>query len=227
LKITFLGHAGLLVEAGGKRVAIDPWLTGNPAAALKAEELKVDAVVLTHGHSDHSADAVGIAAANGCPVVAVVELAGHLARKGVQTIGLNTGGGYAWDGIRVKLTPAFHSSSYEDGGQVLYAGQPAGVLLTIDGKTLYHAGDTALFSDMKLIGDRNAIDVAALPIGDYFTMGPDDAAQAAEWIGAKRVIPVHYDTFPPIRQDGEAFAAKIAELGLECVLLKPGDSTEV
>ncbi|HZG87629.1 metal-dependent hydrolase [Paenibacillus sp.] len=227
MRITFLGHSGLLVEAGGKRVAIDPFLTGNPMAAMRAEQLKVDGVVLTHGHGDHASDAAKIAAECGCRIVAAVELAGILARKGVQTVGMNLGGTYEWDGIRVKLTPALHSSSYEDGDQVLYAGPACGALLTIGGKTLYHTGDTALFSDLKLIGERHRIDVAALPIGDHFTMGPDDALDAAAWIGAKRVIPLHYDTFPMIRQDGAAFAARLAERGIDGYPLKPGETLTI
>lgn len=227
MKITFMGHSGLLAEADGLRVVIDPFLTGNPKAAMKAEDLKADAVVLTHGHSDHTSDALGISKANNCPIIAVFELAAILGGKGADTIGMNTGGGYEWKGIRLKFTQAFHSNSYQDGDQFLYAGQPAGVLLTMGGKTLYHTGDTALFSDLKMIGERNRIDIAAVPIGDFFTMGPDDALVAAEWIGAKQVIPIHYDTFPPIQQDAAAFCAKLENLGIKGHPLKPGESVEL
>jgi L-ascorbate metabolism protein UlaG (beta-lactamase superfamily) len=227
LRITFLGHSGLLAEGDGKRVVIDPFLTGNPKAAMKPEDVKVDGVLLTHGHGDHLSDAVSIAAANNCPIVTVVELAGHLGKKGVQTVGMNTGGSYEWKGIRVKLTQAFHSSSYQDGDQLLYAGQPVGILLTLGGKTLYHTGDTALFSDMKMIGERHRIDVTALPIGDFFTMGPEDALDAATWIGAKHVIPLHYNTFPPIQQDGAAFVANLEARGLIGHELEPGQTLEI
>ena len=227
MRITFLGHSAILAEAEGKRVVIDPFLTGNPKAALKAEELKADGVVLTHGHGDHTSDAVAVARANDCPIVAVVELADILAKKGAKTVGMNTGGTYEWNGIRVKMTPAFHSSSYQDGDVALYAGQAVGVLLTMGGKTLYHTGDTALFSDMKLIGERHRIDATALPIGGHFTMGPDDALDAAAWIGAKHVVPIHYDTFPVIRQDGAAFVRGLERRGLVGHALQPGESIEV
>ncbi|TLS50220.1 metal-dependent hydrolase [Paenibacillus antri] len=227
MRITFLGHACFLVEADGKRVAIDPFLTGNPTAPIKPEELNVDGIVLTHGHGDHTSDAVAVAKANGCPIVAVVELASLLARKGAETVGMNTGGTYEWNGIRVKMTQAFHSSSYEDEDGLHYAGQPVGVLLTMGGKTLYHTGDTALFSDLKLIGERHRIDVTALPIGGHFTMDPVDALDAATWIGAKHVIPMHYDTFPPIRQDGAAFVRRLEERGLIGHAMKPGETLEV
>ena len=227
LRITFLGHAGFVAEADGKRVAIDPFLTGNPVAKTKPEELKVDGVVLTHGHGDHTSDAVAIALANDCPIVAVVELASLLARKGAKTVGMNTGGTYEWNGIRAKMTQAFHSSSYEDEEGQHYAGQAVGVLLTIGGKTLYHTGDTALFSDLKMIGERHAIDAVALPIGGHFTMGPDDALDAATWIGAKQVIPIHYDTFPMLRQDGDEFVRRLAERGMVGHAMKPGESLEL
>lgn len=227
MRITFLGHAGLLVEGNGVSIAIDPFLSGNPLAAHKPEDLRVNAVALTHGHGDHSSDAAAIARANGCPVIAVVELADLIAAEGVDTIGMNTGGTVRLEGFELKLTPAFHSSSYVVDGVARYAGQPGGFVLTMGGKTLYHAGDTALFSDMRLIGERHRIDAAALPIGDHFTMGPEDALLAAEWIGAKHVIPIHYNTFPPIRQDGEAFVRRLEALGIRGHALSPGEAVDI
>ncbi|WP_274362298.1 metal-dependent hydrolase [Paenibacillus thermotolerans] len=227
MNITFLGHSAMLVAGGERRVIIDPFLTGNPAAAMPAAEVKVDAVILTHAHGDHFGDAIDIAKANDCPIFAIVELAGYCKSKGVKTHGMNLGGSFEENGIRVQFTPALHSSSIQENGTLIYAGTPAGVVLTMGGKTLYHAGDTALFSDLKLVGRRVPIDVAALPIGDYFTMGPEDALDAASLIGAKHVIPVHYNTFPPIRQDGEAFVKRLEAIGIAGHALKPGETLTV
>lgn len=228
MKITFLGHAGLLVEGAGKKIVIDPFLSGNPVATMQADELKADVIVLTHGHEDHTNDAPAVALANDCPILAVVELAGLLSRTGAKTVGMNTGGRYRMDEhITVKLTQAFHSSSYTIDGVAHYAGQPQGVLLTIGDQTLYHMGDTALFSDIKLIGELHNIDIAAVPIGDQFTMGPEEALIAAKWTGAKHIIPIHFNTFPPIRQNGEQFVTQLAQQGQQGHELSPGQSIEL
>lgn len=225
MKVTFLGHAGVILESNGKRIAIDPFLSGNPLATIKAESLQVDAVLLTHGHGDHSADAATIAKQSNCPVIAVVELAALIEKSsGVQTVGVNTGGTYYIGDIKVKFVQAFHSSSYEVDGFSIYAGQPQGILVTMDNQTVYHMGDTALFSDIKLIGELNKIDLALIPIGDHFTMGPEEALIAAKWTGAGTVMPIHYNTFPPIVQDGATFAARIEEQGQNAIELKPGES---
>lgn len=205
-------------------MVIDPFLSGNPASVIKPSELEVDAVILTHGHDDHFGDTLEIARRNRCPVIAIHELAMFCHSKGTEAHGMNIGGSHDFSGFRVKLTQAFHSSSVRDGDRLQVAGDPAGVLLTMDGKTLYHSGDTCLFGDMKLIGERNAIDAAALPIGSNYTMGPDDAAVAAEWLGARTVIPVHYNTFPLIRQDAASFAAALQEKGIACAVLQYGES---
>ncbi|WP_322902982.1 metal-dependent hydrolase [Paenibacillus campi] len=228
MKITYYGQSCLLVEEGGKKVIIDPFLSGNPQVDVDVNDIKVDAVILTHGHGDHFGDTVEIAQHNNCPVIAVVELAQYAAAKGAaETVGMNLGGSKQFDGFKVKYTIAFHTSSNELDGQNVYLGEPAGILLTMGGKTLYHAGDTALFGDMKLIGEMNDIDVAALPIGDFFTMGPDDALYAAEWVQAKHIIPVHYNTFPPIEQDGDAFVAALAAKGIQGTALKVSESIEL
>ncbi|WP_211750191.1 metal-dependent hydrolase [Paenibacillus sp. Marseille-Q4541] len=227
MKITYYGHSCILVEEAGKRVIIDPFLTGNPTAKIAAEDVKVDAVLLTHGHSDHFGDTLTIAKQNDCPVVAIYELAEYCQNQGVQAHHMNIGGSHQFDGFKVKYTLAFHSSSLEVDGKTVYMGEPAGILLTMGDKTLYHAGDTALFGDMKIIGELNNIDMAILPIGDGLTMGPEDAAIAAEWIGAKKVIPVHYNTFPFIQQDANAFIHLLQPKGIEGIALEPGASTEI
>ncbi|MFC4766033.1 metal-dependent hydrolase [Effusibacillus consociatus] len=227
MKITYHGHSCFLAEAGGKTVIIDPFLTGNPKAIAKAEDIKVDAILLTHGHSDHLGDAINIAKRNNAPIIAPFELAMYCAGKGALVHPMHLGGAHEFEFGRVKLTIAFHGSGIEENGTFVYTGNPCGFLLTMQGKTFYHAGDTALFGDMKLIGELNKIDAAALPIGDNFTMGPDDAVLAASWLGAKKVIPMHYNTWPLIEQDANAFAARLQPAGIEGVVMNAGQSIEV
>lgn len=224
MKITYYGHSCLLVEGLDKRVIIDPFLSGNPASGIDPADIEVDAVILTHGHDDHFGDTLAIAARNQCQVIAVHELAAFCSGKGVNAHGMNIGGSYDFGGFRVKLTPAFHSSSVRDGDDVRYAGEAAGVILTMGGKTLFHSGDTCLFSDLKLIGELHTIDVAALPIGDNYTMGPDEAVLAAQWVKAGAIIPIHYNTFPVIRQEAGAFAAALQTKDITCVALRNGES---
>lgn len=227
MKITYYGHSCILVEEAGKRVIIDPFLTGNPTANMAAEDVKVDAVLLTHGHSDHFGDTITIAKQNDCPVVAVYELAEYCHNQGTKAHHMNIGGSHQFDGFKVKYTLAFHSSSLEVDGKTIYMGEPAGILLTMGDKTIYHAGDTALFGDMKIIGELNKVDLAILPIGDGLTMGPEDAAIAAQWVQAKKVIPVHYNTFPGIKQDANSFADLLESKGIEGIALAPGESTDL
>lgn len=228
MKLTYHGHSCVLVEANGKRVIIDPFLNNNPKATIKAEDVQVDAVLLTHAHFDHTADALSIALANDCPIITNYELANHFAKLGAKTHGLGNGGGFTFEFGRVKLTLAFHGAGLElPGGDIAYGGAPAGILLTMGDKTIYHAGDTALFSDMKLIGEFNSLDAALLPIGDNFTMGPDDAVIAATWLKAGLTIPIHYNTIPLLEQDAHAYVNRLSEFGLQGAVVESGESVEV
>lgn len=225
MKISYHGHSVVRIETDSHKIIIDPFITGNPKCDLDPDKVDVDVILLTHGHNDHVGDTMRIADRTGAEIVALNELAVYLGKKGYNAHGMNIGGAYDFDFGRVKFTQAFHSSSYEEeDGTFIYTGMP-GILLTIDGKTIYHAGDTSLFSDMKLIGEMNDIDLAFLPIGDNFTMGPDDALIAADWIKADIVVPVHYNTFPVIEQDGKEFASKV-KTG-KGVFLDIGESLEL
>ncbi|WP_456273762.1 metal-dependent hydrolase [Bacillus sp. AK031] len=227
MKISFHGHSVVKVVTDKHTILIDPFISGNEMTDLKAENEKPDVILLTHGHNDHVGDTVELAKNNDALVVAPYELATYLSWQGVNTHPMHIGGAYEFEFGRVKLTQAFHGSSYEtEDNQIIYTGMPAGILLTVGGKTIYHAGDTALFSDMKLIGERNTIDVAFLPIGDNFTMGPEDAAAAAEFLKAKTVVPIHYNTFPPIKQDPGKFISMLKE-EQEGRIMNAGDEIEL
>jgi L-ascorbate metabolism protein UlaG (beta-lactamase superfamily) len=226
MEILYHGHSCIQITHEGTSFIIDPFINGNPVAVTKAEDIRVQYVLLTHGHGDHIADAAEIAKQNDATVIATFELATYMGWQGAKSVGVNLGGWASFDFGRIKMTHAFHSSGFilDEQKQIVYMGMPGGFIIEVGGKTLYHAGDTGLFSDMKLIGERHNIDVAFLPIGDFFTMGPEDALIAAEWLNAKQVIPIHYNTFPPIKQDGEAFAARLAEKGIGGIAMKPGET---
>ncbi|BFT72082.1 metal-dependent hydrolase [Paenibacillus sp. P36] len=231
MKINYHGHACIQIQTGDKSLIIDPFLSGNPAAKIKPEDIKVDAVLLTHAHMDHILDAAPIASANNdAPVVSIVELASYMSWQGVKnTVGMNMGGTCDLGFAKAKMVQAFHSSGIviEETKQILYAGMPAGFLVFAEGLTILHAGDTSLFSDMKMIGERHPIDVVFLPIGDFYTMGPEDALQAAEWYNAKLTVPIHHSTFPGIKQDAELFVKQLEARGLKGKVMAPGDEIEI
>ncbi|MBM7710817.1 metal-dependent hydrolase [Enterococcus xiangfangensis] len=213
MKITYHGHSVLsIVMKDGQKLLFDPFITGNSLTDLIADEVKTDWILVTHGHSDHIGDMIPIAKRNDATVISIVEICNFAEKNGVQkTHGMNIGGEFDFPFGRVKMVQAYHSSGYEVNGQMLYMGEPAGFILQAEGKTIYHAGDTAYFGDMAFLGETFEIDLAFLPIGDNFTMGPSDAAIAAKRLKAKHVVPIHYNTFPVIKQDPEAFVQLLPE----------------
>ncbi|HEV3319415.1 MAG TPA: metal-dependent hydrolase [Solirubrobacteraceae bacterium] len=222
MDIRFLGHAAFELSDGSASVLIDPFLTGNPKAAVAADDLSPQAILLTHGHVDHIGDTVAIATRAGSEVVAIVEIANELSADGVaQVHDPNLGGTVTFDWGSVKLVPAWHTSTTPKGA----VNVPAGLIVRFAGKTIYHLGDTALFSDLHLIAETDGpIDVALMCVGGHYTMDRHDAVYAAKLIGAKQVIPCHYDTFPPIVTDAQAFRSEVESAGIsEVVVLAPGE----
>ena len=222
--LTWLGHSAFQADIDGHPVLFDPFLTGNPPATASADAMRAEIIFLSHAHGDHYGDTVAIAKRTGARVVANFEIASYIAKQGVaETSGQNPGGSFNYGFVTAKWTIAFHSSSFPDG---TYGGQPNGFILTANqsAQRPYFAGDTALFSDMTLIGEHG-IDIAILPIGDYFTMGIDDAIKAVRFIRPRYVLPMHYNTFPPIAQDAQAWAQLVrSETEAEPIVLAPGES---
>jgi L-ascorbate metabolism protein UlaG (beta-lactamase superfamily) len=221
MDIRFLGHAAFALEHGGTTVLVDPFLTGNPKAAASADEVAADAILLTHGHGDHFGDTIAIAKRTGAKVQAITEIAGEIAEEGVETIDTNLGGTADFDWGTVRLVPALHTSTTPKGTVSV----PAGLVVEIADKRIYHLGDTALFSDLALPKRRGHIDVALMCIGGHYTMDRFDAVVAAEFVGADQVIPCHYDTFPPVETDAQAFKSDVQNAGhAEVVILQPGET---
>lgn len=224
LKATFLGHSCVMATDGKHNIIIDPFLTDNPQAKMKADDVKVDFILVTHGHGDHLGDSIPIAKNNKATIIAPNELAVYVAKQGVESHPMHIGGAYNFPFGRVKLTIAHHGSAAGD--DLEYTGNPCGFIINMGGKTMYHPGDTGLFYDMKLIGEMNKIDLAFLPIGDNFTMGIDDAVKAVEFLHPGKVVPIHYKTWPLIDTEPQEFLDKIKGSGTEGVLIKPGESVE-
>jgi L-ascorbate metabolism protein UlaG (beta-lactamase superfamily) len=221
-RVCWLGHACVLVESDGKHLLMDPFLNENPAATMKAEEVKADFILVSHGHWDHMADAVPIAKRTGATVIANYEISEWFKAQGLTKVhGQQHGGGFQHPFGRLKLTLAFHGSQMPDGS---YGGNPCGLHLFLnDGTKIYNAADTGLFGDMRLIGEEG-VDLAILPIGDNYTMGPADAIRAVKFLQPKKVLPIHYNTWPPIAQDAEAWAKQVRkETQAEPIVLKPGE----
>ena len=222
VSLRWLGHSAVALDIDGRKVLIDPFVSGNPAAKASAKDLNAEVILLTHAHGDHVGDSVEIAKRTGALVVCNFEMGDWFMAHGVENVFQgNPGGSYRSDWLSAKWTIAFHSSSFPDG---TYGGQPNGFIIRGGGATIYHAGDTSLFSDMQLIG-AEGIDLALLPIGDVFTMGIDDSISAIKLVQPKMVLPIHYNTFPPIEQDAEAWAQRVSdETDAEPVVLAPDGS---
>lgn len=223
LKITYYGHSVFLLDDGKTKLIIDPFIEGNPLSPIKEKDVNVNYIVVTHGHGDHLGDAVAISKRCDAPIIAVNELANYVASKGAKAHNMHIGGGFNFPFGRVKFTIAHHGSS---SGEGTYTGEPSGVLVTMSGKTVYHTGDTGLFSDMKLIGEMNPVDILLLPIGDNFTMGIDDAVKAVELVNPKFVVPMHYNTFPVIEADPNVFIAKVKANGFNGKVFNFGETVE-
>jgi L-ascorbate metabolism protein UlaG (beta-lactamase superfamily) len=220
---TWLGHGTGSLIAGNHKLLIDPFLEGNPAASITPAQAEADFILVSHGHGDHVADAAAIAKRTGATVISVFEICNWLDAQGVKTHAQHLGGGFHHPFGYLKLTLALHGSGLPDGS---YGGNPCGFLLTAGQQKVYLACDTGLFGDMQLIGDEG-LDLAVLPIGDNYTMGPEDAMRAAKFLRAKHLIPVHYNTWPPIAQDAAAWANRVeAETGSKAHVLQPGESFE-
>lgn len=224
VNVTFWGHSCFLFDDGTHRVVVDPFLSGNPKAVVRTADVeRLDAILVSHGHHDHLGDAVELSKRHQAPIVAPYELAMFCQRRGAVVHAMHIGGSHLFPFGRVKLTIAHHGSAFVD-KTAEYTGNPCGFLVSLGGLVLYHAGDTGLFGDMALLGERNAIDVAFLPIGDNFTMGPEDAAKAVEFLRPRFAVPMHFGTFDVLEPDADSFSALASGSGAEVAVLEPGET---
>jgi len=227
VKITWLGHSAFLLEAE-KKVLIDPFISGNPAAPCSSEELDPDIIAVTHGHGDHLGDTIEIGARTGCRIISIHEVANYIKSKGVFAEDMNKGGTINIEGITFTMTDAIHSSSIDASCFSFDGSCLAGFVIGIGGHRIYHAGDTGVFGDMQLIGELYEPELALLPIGSRFTMGIKEAVKAVELIRPGTVIPMHYNTFDVIKQDTEEFRRAVeAKVNTKVVIMKPGESIEL
>jgi L-ascorbate metabolism protein UlaG (beta-lactamase superfamily) len=228
LSITWLGHATFLLQSpGGKRILLDPWVTGNPTSPEAAKKLgPLDLILITHGHSDHTGDAVSIGRSSGAQVVAPYEVSVWLGKKGLQNVtGMNPGGTLRALGLSITMVTAMHSSSIEEDGKIIYLGVATGYIVTFEnGQTIYFAGDTSIFGDMRLIAEMYHPEIAFLPIGDLYTMGPEQAAKACEMLGVKQVVPMHYGTFPALTGTPARLRELVEPKGVHVLELTPGET---
>jgi L-ascorbate metabolism protein UlaG (beta-lactamase superfamily) len=228
LSITWLGHATFVITTpGGKRIVTDPWLEGNPSSPANQKKIdRADLILVTHGHGDHTGDVVPVARATSAPVVAIYELANWFERKGVTNVtGMGIGGTITIAGLDVTMVPAVHTSSVMDGERPVYVGVAAGYVVKMeDGQSFYFAGDTALFGDMALIREMYRPTTAFLPIGDFYTMGPDAAARACALLGVRQVVPMHYGTFPVLTGRPDRLKHLVEPHGVDVLVLKPGET---
>jgi len=226
--LTYLSHSCFLIEGGGSRLIVDPFLRDNPNAPIAPEAVKVDFVLVTHGHPDHLGDAVEIAARNRATIIAPFELGLFCERQGAEQVHtMHIGGSFNFPFGLVKLTSALHGSGFPDSKGMIYTGNPCGFLIEMEGKTIYHAGDTGLSMEMKLLGELNRIDVALLPIGGNYTMGEEDALHAARFLKAGLVIPMHYGTFPVLTENSDLFRREAESVGITVRSLTFGETMEV
>lgn len=222
LYLTYHGHSCFSLEDGKYHIIIDPYLNGNPQAEVKPSDVSPTHILLSHGHGDHLGDALEIALRTQALIIAPSELAAYCSMKGARVHKMYHGGGFGFDFGKVRLTPAWHGSSVMEGDQIIYTGNPCGFIIEMQGLKIYHAGDTGIFGDMQLLGQMHHLDAALLPIGGNFVMDPEEALAAAKMLQADLTVPMHYNTFPVIRQDPASYVKSLQEAGLKGLVMNPG-----